>query len=159
MMKVTNHHLFWTIITHIFWKARTETGICVDPGEAAPLILELERRGLRPDIIFNTHHHGDRIAGNAELKRLYQGHGLAAPAKEQSRIDRIDIELAESIPFSFGWRSCLNRETPGHTRGGLCIRLYESKIIFTGDTLFQCGRLLSTPAQMWVLLKNYSITG
>lgn len=127
-----------------------ETGI-VDPGEAAPVILELERRGLRPDIIFNTHHHGDHIAGNAEFKRLHDAK-LAAPEKEQSRIDGIDIKLAEGTSFSFGGEPVHILETPGHTRGGLCIHFPESKILFTGDTLFSmgCGRLFEgTPAQMW----------
>ena len=43
----------------------------IDPGEADPIIYELERRNLRLTHILNTHHHSDHIGGNDALKNKY----------------------------------------------------------------------------------------
>lgn len=132
-----------------------DTGI-VDPGEAAPVIRELERLNLKPGFIFNTHHHGDHIAGNEELKHKY-GAKLAAPASEEKRISGIDIGLSEGMTLAFGGEDIQTIETPGHTRGGICLYAPESGLLFTGDTLFSmgCGRLFEGSAeQMWNSLQK-----
>jgi hydroxyacylglutathione hydrolase len=123
----------------------------VDPGEAAPVIAALEQRGLKLDYILNTHHHGDHIAGNAELACKY-GAKIAGPAAEKARIPNMDILLKEKDRLPFGGEEANVIETPGHTRGHICFYLPESKIVFTGDTLFLmgCGRLFEgTAEQMW----------
>ena len=66
-----------------------ETGMTaiVDPGEAGPVVAELEDRGWSLDIVINTHHHNDHIGGNGELitkaKRIVEDLGgeLATPAQ------------------------------------------------------------------------------
>src|ERR1035438_8588661 len=44
--------------------------VVVDPGEAAPVIAELQRSGASLAAILLTHHHPDHIGGVPELKRL-----------------------------------------------------------------------------------------
>src|SRR5208282_426204 len=44
--------------------------IAVDPGEATPVIAELERSGASLAAILLTHHHADHIGGVSELLRL-----------------------------------------------------------------------------------------
>lgn len=126
----------------------------LDPGEAGPVIDFLEKNGLKPSYIFNTHHHGDHIAGNAEIKEKY-GAQIAAPAHE-ARI-KSDIGLREGQDFSFGGEEAMILETPGHTRGSVCLYFPESKIVFVGDTLFSlgCGRVIEgTMEQMWMSLQK-----
>ena len=41
----------------------------VDPGEAQPIIDEIEKKKLNLKFILNTHHHYDHIGGNSELKK------------------------------------------------------------------------------------------
>lgn len=126
----------------------------VDPGEAAPVIALLEEHKLKPSIIFNTHHHGDHIAGNAEIKQTY-GTKTIASAKE-NRITS-DIGVEEGSDLSFGGEKVRVLETPGHTRGHICFYFEKSEILFTGDTLFSlgCGRLFEgTPEIMWNSLEK-----
>ena len=50
-----------------------ETGqsAVVDPSEAAPIIARCKELGIKPQYIFNTHHHYDHTDANLELKALY----------------------------------------------------------------------------------------
>jgi hydroxyacylglutathione hydrolase len=121
----------------------------LDPGEAAPVIDAIQKKKGRLDYILNTHHHGDHIAGNAELKLKY-GAKIVAPGHE-TRISS-DYPVREGDDFSFGGEKAEIFETPGHTRGHICFYFPKSKIVFTGDTLFLmgCGRLFEGSAeQMW----------
>lgn len=121
----------------------------VDPGEAGPVIDAIQKKKGKLDFILNTHHHGDHIAGNKELKLKY-GAKIVGPGHE-TRITA-DFPVREGDDFSFGGEKAEIFETPGHTRGHICFYFPESKIVFTGDTLFLmgCGRLFEGSAdQMW----------
>lgn len=135
-----------------------DTVAVIDPGEAAPIIEYLEEYALRPSLILNTHHHGDHIAGNTELIERY-GCALAGPESETARISNMDILLSENIEFSFAGEAVEILETPGHTRGHICFYFPQSKIVFTGDTLFSlgCGRVFEGDADtMWHSLQKIS---
>lgn len=132
-----------------------ETAV-LDPGEAAPVIKVLEDKDIELDYVLNTHHHGDHIAGNADLIKRYNAR-LAGSAAEKSRIPAMDILLEEDSEFFFGGEPVSILETPGHTRGHICFYFPQSKIAFTGDTLFlmSCGRLFEgTAEQMWQSLSK-----
>ncbi len=131
-------------------RAADGTNAIVDPGEAAPVIETLERLGLKLDFILNTHHHGDHTAGNAALKAKY-GATVLAPEAERGRIPAVDRGMRGGEVFMLGGEAMHTIETPGHTLGAVCLHFPESKVLFTGDTLFLmgCGRLFEgTPAQM-----------
>lgn len=126
----------------------------VDPGEAGPVIRHLDRHGLTPSLILNTHHHGDHIAGNAQIIARY-GCKLAAP--EDERIASADIILNEGTRLSVGGQPIRIIETPGHTRSHICLYVPEGRILFSGDTLFSmgCGRLFEgTAAEMFSSLSK-----
>lgn len=123
----------------------------IDPGEALPVIKQLEFLKLTPTHIFNTHHHTDHIGGNAELKSRY-GARLFAPESERNRIPNIDVGVRNGDQIQFGDDVIHVIETPGHTRGHICFHDAKNHILFCGDTLFSmgCGRILEgTPEQMW----------
>lgn len=51
-------------------------------------------------------------------------------------------------------------ETPGHTKGHVSYYFPDSRVVFTGDTLFSlsCGKLFEgSPDQVIFLLHNYLI--
>lgn len=113
----------------------------VDPGEAEPLIQYLEENNLKPSIIFNTHHHTDHIAGNEAIKEKY-GCNILAPEKDKHRISGIDETLQEGDELKFGDENLHIMETPGHTSGHICLWFPDSRVLFSGDTMFAmgCGR-------------------
>lgn len=114
----------------------------VDPGDATPVIAELEQRGLEPVAILITHHHHDHIGGIARLLEVYPhlpvygpARGVAIPALTQWASEGQVISL-DPLGLSF-----TVLEVPGHTAGH--IAYYGEGSLFCGDTLFGngCGRV------------------
>ena len=123
----------------------------VDPAEAAPVMAALDRLGWALTHIINTHHHGDHVGGNRELKDA-TGCIVVGPAYDRERIPGIDVEVTEETGYEFGNAHADVFFVPGHTRGHIAYWFPESKALFCGDTLFSlgCGRLFEgDPKQMW----------
>ncbi|PWC36959.1 hydroxyacylglutathione hydrolase [Azospirillum sp. TSO22-1] len=123
----------------------------VDPGDAAPVLRELERRGWRLTHILNTHHHPDHVGGNRALKERYGCPVIGARA-DSHRIQDMDIALQDGETASFGPHAARVIAIPGHTSGHIAFHFGDARALFCGDTLFAlgCGRLFEgTPAQMW----------
>lgn len=130
-------------------EAEDGTTAILDPGEADPVIGVLENRGLKLDYILNTHHHWDHVNGNLKLQKHFDAK-LVIPEKEKDKIKgNIDITLKEGDVFELGTAKADIIETPGHTMGHICFHFAESKILFTGDTVFSmaCGRLFEGTAK------------
>jgi len=124
----------------------------VDPGvDAEPVLEEVAARGLTVTLLLNTHGHLDHVAGNAAFKRA-TGAPLAIHPDDlpmlrllpaQGALYGLDIEaspepdllLAEGEPLIFDGDAFDVLHTPGHTPGGICLRLRDQMIV--GDTLFQ----------------------
>lgn len=118
-----------------------ETAI-IDAPETAPILAAIERTGWTPSVILTTHHHGDHVEGNLALKEKY-GLTIIGPGAEAAKIPGIDRTVKDGETFRFGGETVRVIETPGHTAGHVCYHFPDSKIAFTGDTLFAlgCGRL------------------
>ena len=128
---------------YIWLAAQHGRALCIDPGEAAPVLDCLRRHALTLDQIWITHHHRDHTGGIAALKdafpecRVYGGADIA----------EADIVLREGSRTA--WRDVCAEvwHTPGHTEGHLVylVRLPDDGRlhVFTGDTLFAagCGRV------------------
>jgi len=129
----------------------SDVGI-VDAGDAAPAIAVLERQGLTPTHIFNTHHHPDHVGGNADLKARFPNAMLIAPRSETARISGIDKTVADGDAVGFGGLTFRVIEVPGHTTGHVAFWSDVGQAVFCGDTLFAlgCGRMFEgTADQMW----------
>lgn len=128
----------------------------VDPGDAAPVQAELERRGWPLTHIFLTHHHNDHIGGVAELKARHRATVIGARA-DAHRIPDLDVALADGDRTVFGEQTARVIAVPGHTSGHITFWFEAAETLFSGDTLFSlgCGRLFEgTPAQMWESLQS-----
>ncbi len=133
-----------------------KNAVIIDPGESGPVMKAIKEKNLRPVLIFNTHHHGDHIAGNEDIKKRY-GCEILGPAADAHCIPGMDRGLREGDSIKFGEEAIEIIETPGHTSGHICLYLPQSRALFCGDTLFSlgCGRLFEgTPAQMWNSLQK-----
>ncbi|MEP6548126.1 MAG: hydroxyacylglutathione hydrolase [Gammaproteobacteria bacterium] len=122
--------------------------VAVDPGDAAPVIAELQRSGASLAAILLTHHHPDHIGGVPDLLRL----------KKVPVIGPDDVRIAQRTRTVHEGERCelpnlgLSFEilqVPGHTLSH--IAFWGHGALFCGDTLFSagCGRMFEgTPVQM-----------
>jgi len=128
----------------------------VDPAEAAPVLRELERLGATLVAIFNTHHHGDHVGGNAQLLQRFPDARVYGGSEDQGRIPGQQVFLDEGDRVVFGDREATVYFVPGHTRAHIAYYFPPPEPgaigdLFCGDTLFAggCGRLFEgTPGQM-----------
>lgn len=128
----------------------------IDPAEAGPVLGRLRARGGRLDWILLTHHHGDHVAGTAELVAA-TGCKVAGAAADAHRLPPLDRALAEGDRFTLGRSVARVIATPGHTSGHLSYLFEASGDLFCADTLFVlgCGRLLEGDARtLWASLQK-----
>jgi hydroxyacylglutathione hydrolase len=125
--------------------ASGETAV-VDPGAAAPVLAEANKRGWAITQIWNTHWHPDHTGGNLEIKKM-TGARISGPANEN--IPGRDVELREGGSVRLGKHVGNVVEVPGHTLGHLALIFEEERVAFVGDTLFAmgCGRLFEGTAE------------
>jgi glyoxylase-like metal-dependent hydrolase (beta-lactamase superfamily II) len=132
----------------------TKEGIVVDPGDNVEEIYKfIEKEGIKVKYIINTHCHFDHSGGNKKLKEL-TGAQLLIHEKEKPILDRMDTSASlwgfyvDKSPEPDGYLKDgdviklgnINIEvihTPGHSPGGICLKI-GNKVI-TGDTLFAGG--------------------
>jgi hydroxyacylglutathione hydrolase len=134
-------------------EASGETAV-VDPGDAAPVLAEADRRGWSIGQIWNTHWHPDHTGGNVAIKQA-TGARISGPAAEN--IPGRDVELREGDEVRLGSHVGRVIEVPGHTLGHIALIFDEDRAAFVGDTLFAmgCGRLFEgTPEQMYRSLRR-----
>jgi hydroxyacylglutathione hydrolase len=131
------------------WTLANESGeaLVVDPGDAAPVLAEVER-GLRPVAILLTHHHPDHVGGTGALLERFDI-PCYAPHDERirhatHRVGEGDRFRVEALGLDLGVV-----EIPGHTLTH--IAFHGGGWLFCGDTLFSlgCGRMFEgSPEQM-----------
>ncbi|WP_127597597.1 hydroxyacylglutathione hydrolase [Nitratireductor alexandrii] len=135
--------------------ASGETAI-IDAPETVPILEAVDRTGWTPTVLLVTHHHGDHVAGNLDLKKRF-GLKIVGPRSEADRIPGIDETVGDGDRFAFGTDEVDVISTPGHTAGHVCYHFTRSGVVFTGDTLFAlgCGRLFECkPPDMFASLKK-----
>ena len=128
-----------------------QSACVVDPSEAKPIIDFVEKNNINLKYILNTHHHFDHVGGNLELKKIFNCK-IIGSFKDLNRIPGIELGLKDQELFDLGGSKLRVIETPGHTVGHICFYSYESKSLFSGDTLFSlgCGRLFEGSADQMV---------
>ncbi len=134
----------------------TSSVASIDAPDAAEVAKQLKAKGWKLTHILTTHHHGDHVGGNEQLK-AETGCTIIGPRGEAAKIPGIDKQVAEGDSFRFGGLDVTVLDTPGHTAGHITYWIAAAKVAFVGDTLFSlgCGRILEgSPKMMWNSLEK-----
>jgi len=130
--------------------------LVVDPGLEPEKILEnLDRQGVIPAAILNTHGHADHVAGNAALKErwpdcpLVIGSGDAAKLTDPDlnlssafglplRSPPADVTVGDGEIYSAAGFDLQVREIPGHSVGHVVFvwTAQDPILAFVGDVIF-----------------------
>jgi len=136
---------------YLIHDVQTGATAAVDPAEAGPVLEALAAKGWALTHVLNTHHHGDHVGGNLDLKRR-TGCRIVGSERDRERIPGIGVAVGETTPFKLGNSEARILDVPGHTRAHIAFWFAGAGALFCGDTLFAlgCGRLFEgTPEEMW----------
>lgn len=135
-------NLVWVIVC-----AQTGDAAVVDGPSANELLPYLQAKGITLRAILNTHHHGDHVGVNADLKKrgLLEGLAVCGPAKKASMIPGITHAVDEGDVVQVGALEGRVLLTEGHVDGH--VSFVFDDVVFCGDTMFGagCGYLFDGP--------------
>ena len=131
---------------YLVWDEEKNCAV-IDPGyEAERILTKLREEGLTLRAVLLTHGHFDHVGA---VKALAEKTGASVWLNEKE-LNLPPFLTAGSLYYTDGYAEgdlvtvgALNfsvLETPGHTKGSVCLRCGDA--LFTGDTLFagSCGR-------------------
>lgn len=142
---------------YIVTDGSSEKAMVIDPGgNGADIVAEIEKRGLKPVLIVDTHGHIDHILANPDLKSVYPDAELCIHEADAALLTNpqrnlslfvgrdftspsADRLLEEGDELEVGELKFKVIHIPGHTEGGICLFCQDETppVLFSGDTLFQ----------------------
>ncbi|MFC1767929.1 MBL fold metallo-hydrolase [Candidatus Margulisiibacteriota bacterium] len=126
----------------------TKETMVIDPGdEPAKIIDVIEKSGLKPLCIVNTHAHPDHLRGNADVAGRFNIPSYISERdfalfeeyksyfhEEATYALKFDMLMKEGEVISVADLEFEVLETPGHSPGAVC--LHGQGVLFSGDMLF-----------------------
>ena len=122
----------------------TNAAAIIDPGGEGGRILDLiQADGMDVKLILLTHAHFDHTGGVAELHKalpdvpvyLHPADAELLGAQVFPAIGVPTVPYDDGDTLTLGSLTISVLHTPGHTPGGVCLKVGDA--LFTGDTLFQ----------------------
>ncbi len=125
---------------------------CIEPGEQQALTHFMEKMGLSPVMLINTHGHVDHMVGNQFIFDVYglspvihkEGLSILQSASEQGMLMGFPPVkspspkswLEDGQMVELGDDTLEVRYTPGHADGSICLIAHREGFIISGDVLF-----------------------
>lgn len=140
--------------TYLAVDEKTNEGFIVDPGGYNKVLTkEVRDNDVNIKYIILTHGHSDHICGVNEHKAEFPDAKIVAYKDEEAMLEnpnlnqspgfgvpystKADILVSDGDELKVGDVTLKFIHTPGHTEGGMCIYVKETKALFSGDTLFR----------------------
>lgn len=141
--------------TYLVWDENTKKGFILDPGGFDRQMVETAAgEDIQIEYIILTHGHADHIGGVEEYLSEYKTAKLVAAEPEKplladpnANLSTMtfgrpvvlfpDIAVKDGETMDIGGMKLEFIMTPGHTKGGMCIK--TGKVLFSGDTLFRAS--------------------
>ncbi len=122
---------------YVIYQKQGGPAYIIDPGYSAEVFLNyLSENSLDLQGIILTHHHYDHVGGVAKIS-METGCPVYLHRNDlnqyKGRVDKV-MEDGDSIFLEEEELKVIH--SPGHTEGGICLYSEKSKVVFTGDTLF-----------------------
>ena len=140
----------------ILHDSESQLTISIDAPEEEAICDVLESKQYRLTHILTTHHHGDHVEGNENLKSQ-NGCEIIGPVEEESKIPGIDRTVGHGDKFELNGHRIEVIGTPGHTLGQIAYYFPDQGIAFCADALFPlgCGRIFEgDPEMMFTALER-----
>jgi|TARA_B110000037_G_scaffold147289_1_gene166384 hydroxyacylglutathione hydrolase len=122
---------------YIWLVLEKNNGVIIDPGDAKPVLKELEKRNINLVSILITHNHFDHVGGVEELIINYPDVQIFAPNNIKFKFRHSIVKEGDVISISKTAIKFYVIETPGHTLDHIVFA--DKNHLFCGDTLFACG--------------------
>lgn len=122
---------------YLIWDKDKTIAYVIDPGyQAARYLKEIEALGAPLQGILLTHHHYDHV-GAVEAIKAETHAPVMMHIEDCDQYGRlVDRMLSDGDRLPLGDETLQVIHTPGHTHGSICFYSERSKLVFTGDTLF-----------------------
>ena len=123
----------------VLWDHAGGRAAVVDPGEAEPVVVWLQRNAVALDSILLTHHHGDHVVGVAEVRRLHGDARVVGAARDRKRLPALTEAVSEGDTVAVLGREARVLEVDGHTLGHVAYFVPDEAgggDLFSGDTVF-----------------------
>ncbi len=109
----------------------------IDPGyEPKKFIEYVEQEGLNLKGIILTHHHHDHVGGVEKIRDYFGAPAMMHEMDANVYRGHIDCQLKDGDEIDMDGEILKVYNTPGHTWGSICLLSEKSKVVFTGDTIF-----------------------
>lgn len=119
--------------------SRMRGGSCyvIDPGyEPKRFIAYIAEQELAMQGVILTHHHYDHVGGAEKLRDYFECPVMMHEQDAFVYRQPVDRLLVDGDEIDLDGETLRVYHTPGHTRGSICILSEKSKVVFTGDTIF-----------------------
>jgi glyoxylase-like metal-dependent hydrolase (beta-lactamase superfamily II) len=132
------HFIVGPLLTNCYSLISEGEAAVIDPGGGTKAILkEIEENKAKLKYIILTHGHWDHTLSVLKIKGKTEAKILIHDAEKEFVKFKVDEFLKEDSEIKIGDSILKVINTPGHTKGSIC--LTGENEIFTGDTIFKDG--------------------